>query len=190
MIHAVSLLEKQPGATRTALYGNETFIADLFRYADVLREQADFEPADGDFNGDGSIDAADIDLLLDVVRLPQFASCHFDLVGDDGIDGADLDAVIAAAGGVLGDADLDGVVGFSDFLALSRSFGNVGTTWSDGDFDGDDQVTFADFLILSQGFGSVVEAGGSAEPVPEPRFGLTAAALVMLMLRAFRRRQS
>lgn len=187
MIHAVSLLESQPSGTRSAVYGNETFIADLFRYSDQLRELADFEPQPGDIDGDGVVDATDIDSLLDVIRQPAFASCHYDLVDDDGLNEADLSAILAAAGGLLGDSNLDGAVGFIDFLALSRSFGKSGTTWSDGDFDGDDQVTFADFLILSQNFGLAIELAevGSAEPVPEP--ATQSWVLVLTMLVGLRR---
>ena len=189
MIHAVSLLENQPGGTRSAIYGGETYIADLLQYSDQIRGMADFEPMDGDFDANGTVDDKDIDAILDVVRHPEFASCHFDLVGENGVDGDDISVVVELAGGQLGDADLDGVVGFSDFLILSKSFGLQGTTWSDGDFDGNDQVTFADFLILSQSFGSTigdVEAIAAAEPVPEPhsaRLFLVGIFIARMMLR-------
>lgn len=57
-------------------------------------------------------------------------------------------------GGVQGDLDGDGAVGFADFLILSANFGQT----SDvdpifGDIDGDGTVGFTDFLILSANFG-------------------------------------
>lgn len=53
-----------------------------------------------------------------------------------------------------GDADDDGAVSFSDFLALSANFGKqVDAVWEDGDFNADGEVSFADFLLLSQNFG-------------------------------------
>ena len=51
-----------------------------------------------------------------------------------------------------GDADLDGDVDFSDFLALAANFGKEGG-WASGDFDGDGLVTFSDFTILAEQFG-------------------------------------
>jgi len=54
---------------------------------------------------------------------------------------------------VRGDADGDGTVGFSDFLRLSRFFGQSNRNASHGDFDGDSKVDFADFLIFSRLFG-------------------------------------
>ena len=54
------------------------------------------------------------------------------------------------------DLDLDGSVGFSDFLILSANFGRTDedVSYSEGDIDGDGQVQFSDFLILSANFGS------------------------------------
>lgn len=53
----------------------------------------------------------------------------------------------------LGDADGDGVVGFTDFLELSKYFGQEVDNHTQGDFDCDGTVTFADFLILSRNYG-------------------------------------
>ena len=54
-----------------------------------------------------------------------------------------------------GDTNLDGVVSFADFLALSANFGKdafeVG--WEHGDFIGGG-VTFEDFVLLSKNFGA------------------------------------
>jgi len=55
---------------------------------------------------------------------------------------------------LLGDANLDGEVGFADFLILSSNFGRqVDVAFTDGDFDEDGEVGFADFLLLSSNFG-------------------------------------
>jgi len=52
----------------------------------------------------------------------------------------------------VGDADLDGVVGFKDFLILSHNFGDDDReyVWIDGDFTGDGSVGFDDFLLLAE----------------------------------------
>lgn len=62
-----------------------------------------------------------------------------------------VDLVFAeGASRVMGDANGDGNVGFSDFLRLSRFFGRDDCDFDHGDFDGDSSVTFNDFLILSK----------------------------------------
>lgn len=67
-----------------------------------------------------------------------------------------------------GDANLDGIVGFQDFLICSSNFGQRGR-WHDGDFNFDQQVDFNDFLELSTNFGF----SAASVSVPEPTaFGL------------------
>ena len=75
-----------------------------------------------------------------------------------------------------GDANLDGEVSFSDFLALSENYGERGG-WSQGDFDINRRVEFADFLILSENFGTVTQATS----VPEPTgFGIVVGAFLTI----------
>ena len=53
-----------------------------------------------------------------------------------------------------GDANLDGVVAFADFLILAENFGiSQGADFRDGDFDEDGDVDFTDFLMLAENFG-------------------------------------
>lgn len=122
----------------------------------------------GDFDSDGLLTAADIDLLsAEVVASSNLAS--FDLTEDAIVDQSDRQTWVAdLAGTYFGDANLDGSVQFSDFLALSAGFGMEGG-WAQGDFDGDGQVQFSDFLSLSANFGQTT-ADTSAAPtsVPEP----------------------
>lgn len=65
---------------------------------------------------------------------------------------------------IAGDADNDGDVDFTDFLAVSRNYNECGHEWEDGDFNGDGCVDFADYLILSGNYGYP----GSGEPPDEP----------------------
>ena len=68
-------------------------------------------------------------------------------------------------GGLPGDLDGDGAVGFPDFLLLSANFGSTeGTTYEGGDIDCNGEVAFADFLVLSSNFGT----SAAASSVPEP----------------------
>jgi fibronectin-binding autotransporter adhesin len=70
---------------------------------------------------------------------------------------------------INGDTDLNGSTTFTDFLALSSSFGGTGN-WQNGDFDYDQSVTFTDFLALSGNFNYTIPGGGgnSMGAVPEP----------------------
>ena len=111
----------------------------------------------GDLNGDGAQDASDIDALFASIRTDE-NDPEFDVNQDGEVDNLDVDFLLQE---VLnrrrGDVNLDGTVGFSDFLVLSQSFGSTGATWSQGDFTGDGEVTFADFLLLSSAFGESTE---------------------------------
>lgn len=66
-------------------------------------------------------------------------------------------------GALRGDLDLDGKVGFPDFLILSGHYGQVVTDPLLGDIDVDGTVSFSDFLILSGNFGK-----GRPAPPPTP----------------------
>ena len=66
-------------------------------------------------------------------------------------------------GPLLGDLDGDGDVDFSDFLALSGSFGQgVDPAGSGADINGNGTVDFPDFLLLSGNFGARQEAAVDA----------------------------
>lgn len=53
---------------------------------------------------------------------------------------------------IAGDANLDGVVVFEDFLVLAEAFDQEGD-WASGDFDDSGRVDFPDFLLLAENFG-------------------------------------
>lgn len=162
----------------------------------------------GDTNGDGVIDAEDLDIFAAAINDPTLGGTiagvlgqeWYDLTGDSLLTGApnlggDMDElVLNVLGTAYGDANLDGMVNISDFLALQNNFGNSGG-WAGGDFNGSGNVNISDFLLLQNSFGfsnmSVPSAFGlEAEfdsvplhvtAVPEPSsfvlLGLGAAAL-------------
>lgn len=90
-------------------------------------------------------------------------------------NGQQFDYDITVDGYLEGDANVDGTVDFTDFLALQTSFGTSGI-WTDGDFNGDGTVNFTDFLALQTNFGaseaSAAEVAAfeafAAANVPEP----------------------
>lgn len=54
---------------------------------------------------------------------------------------------------VLGDANLDNKVDFSDLLILAQHYGSTTATWDQGDFNYDSKVGFDDLLLLAQNYG-------------------------------------
>ena len=128
----------------------------------------------GDFDENGAIAAADIDLLSEAVSYGS-AKSVYDLDQDDIVDLADHEFwAEEIAGTRFGDADLNGTVEFADFLQLTANFGQA-TGWGGGDFDGNGIAEFSDFLLLSENFGKTGVAA-----VPEP----TAESLVLLLFAA------
>jgi hypothetical protein len=113
------------------------------------------------FAQDGVVDARDIDALNALTGsdlLPAVVEAY-DLTGDGVLTGGpaagtDVSALVRdVIGTEFGDANLDGRVNLSDFLALRRSFGQSGVGFAGGDFNGDDNVNLSDFLVLRRNFG-------------------------------------
>ena len=135
----------------------------------------------GDTNEDGTVDVRDIDELCDTVasRRRRYIPT-FEMDGDGQISYSDVEAFLREVGSVVGDANLDGMVDFGDFLSLSASFGKEGT-WSNGDFTCDGSVDFSDFLSLSGKFGTA--SPRASHSVPEPStFWLASIAIVVAPL--------
>lgn len=137
-------------------------------------------PLLGDFDGDEVLSAGDIDLLSLAAR-GEIENAAFDLNLDGDVN--DLDRtywVETAAMTHFGDANLNGNVEFSDYLAMSNSF-NQPSGWAEGDFNGNGKTDFGDFLLLSEHYGQLGVAA-----VPEPSsalLGLLAVAGLSLIRR-------
>jgi hypothetical protein len=142
----------------------------------------------GDFDDDGALTAADIDLLSVEVNGGSHADA-FDLNSDTLVDQQDRVVwVEELAGSYFGDANLDRAVGFSDFVVLSSSYGQTGG-WAAGDFDGDQLVEFPDFVLLSTNYGR--QAPPDSVPmasVPEPlgRHALLLGGMLVCAIRSWR----
>lgn len=103
----------------------------------------------GDLNGDGVLDAADIDLLVAKIpgTVPQVDPL-FDLVSDAVIDDLDVnDLVHNRIGTSYGDANLDRVVDGTDFGIWNSNGFQLNTGWAAGDFNGDQITDIRDFNI-------------------------------------------
>lgn len=112
----------------------------------------------GDFNGDGILGLADVDLLVENIAIgpPQ---ALFDISGDGNVNQTDLDLWLQLAGAanlpsgnpyLKGDANLDGVVDGLDFVEWNANkFTNV-AAWSAGDFTADGIVDGLDFVLWNE----------------------------------------
>ena len=60
---------------------------------------------------------------------------------------------------VVGDANLDGQVGFADLVALAGHYGSKNANWDQGDFTGNGTVSFTDLVALASNYGRTVSAG-------------------------------
>ena len=95
----------------------------------------------------------------------------------------------------FGDANVDGKVDTSDFMALAQHFGMTSAIWSQGDFNYDGVVNALDFNYIATNFGAAPIPAPPAlgtpvlgSLVPEPTsFGLLALAATALASRRRRR---
>jgi hypothetical protein len=121
----------------------------------------------GDFDGDGDIDADDIDILM--ANLGGNPATY-DLTDDGVVDQDDVDEWVfnivpigENVGTVYGDFNLDGEVNAGDLALLATNYGTVGDWgWATGDGNGDGNVDAGDLAMLATNYGTVVHT------VPEP----------------------
>ena len=139
----------------------------------------------GDFDGDGLLSATDIDLLTAQVLVAS-DDLSFDLNADGQLDSLDREVwVEGIANTNFGDADLNGLVSFLDFVTFANNFDQP-SGWAGGDFDGNGMADFQDFLLLANNFGATSASDVAA--VPEPSSSLLA--LLLLIVPALLSRKS
>ena len=76
---------------------------------------------------------------------------------------------------IVGDADLEGFVGFDDLVTLARHYGKNNADWSIGDFNNDNTVGFDDLVALARHYGQTLTAAQLAEFDPTFRADVEAA---------------
>ena len=109
----------------------------------------------GDFNADGVVDAADIDMLYGNFAPAGQADPGFDLDGDGDADASDVAVLVHdVLNTEFGDANLDGVVNTTDLTCLATNFGLAGG-WASGDFTGEGTVNTADLAVVAANFGFI-----------------------------------
>jgi hypothetical protein len=135
----------------------------------------------GDFDGNGTLDASDIDGLSAAVRAGNNPP-QYDVTGDGRVDQADRTLWIEDLKKTwIGDADLNGQFGTADFVAvfISGQFEDAtpgNSTWATGDWNGDGDFTTADFVAAFVEGGYEKGPRPAASAVPEP------SAVVLLLI--------
>lgn len=94
-------------------------------------------------------------------------------------DGIDSLVPMLAPGNILvkfsrsGDANLDGMVGFSDLITVARHYGQASAFWDDGDFNYDGKVGFDDLIAVARDYGSSLATASApltaAQSIPQQR---------------------
>ncbi len=150
IFNSISLLTNfaSPGAHQVVISG--AVDVQNLQFAFRPPEQPDRQP--GDFDDSGQLGINDLDLLYAAIAGGDNVD-EFDVTEDQQLDASDVEAWMALFDAPMGDADLNGVVEFVDFLEVSKNFGQEVDSWSDGDFDANGVVDFPDFLTLSGNFG-------------------------------------
>ena len=168
------LNNNQPDVTRTAVFGSITYHADLATYRDQIVDRV----VPGDFDDDGQLSAADIDLMT-LASLADQYQARFDLNRDGSIDEFDRTIWIEdLRNSFYGDSNLDGQFNSQDLIVVFKSAEyedgvELNSTWASGDWNGDLEFSTSDFVVALQT--GAYEAGPRGEldvrsvaVIPEP----------------------
>ena len=127
----------------------------------------------GDFDGNGTLDAADIDALSEMIRdgSPELA---YDVTGDGAVDTTDRDFWVESLKSTyFGDSNLDGEFSSADIVAVFQ-IGEYedqvpsNSTWAEGDWNGDGDFTSGDIVTAFQRGGYEQGPRSATAAVPEP----------------------
>jgi hypothetical protein len=142
----------------------------------------------GDFDGNGILDAADIDALTAEVKAGT-NNASFDLNKDGSVNQEDRRVWVEDIRNTyFGDSNLDGEFSSSDFVTVfvpgEYEDGVEGnSTWASGDWNGDCEFSSSDFVAAFQGQGyeQGPRQGAAAQAVPEPATGILAVVVLALI---------
>ena len=154
---------------------------------DVIYEVA--VPRLGDFDGDGDIDADDIDLLGAAIRTGS-TDLLYDMDGDGGVDVDDFDVHVTvlvdtslglSTGTEYGDWNLDGLIDLLDVATLGDGYGAFDAGWADGNGNvyADTEVDLLDLAAVGDNYGYV----GTVIPEPATISVMVVGALALLRRR-------
>ncbi len=145
----------------------------------------------GDFDSNGALEGADIDLLSAEVLTGNNAS-SFDLTGDNVVDNKDRFEWIEVLNNTfVGDSNLDGEFNSTDFVVVFTANeyedGVVGnSTWGTGDWNGDTEFDSSDFVAAFTAAGYEIGPRVGVQTVPEPATimsSIVGVAIVLLIRR-------
>lgn len=143
----------------------------------------------GDFDGNGSLDSADVDALIAAAS----DNTAFDLTGDGAVDQADLFFWVKELKNTWnGDSNLDGEFNSSDFVtafASAKFEQDIDASWSDGDWTGDGRFDSSDFVAAFTDGGFELGPRSAVASVPEPNIQVASASVLILLLGAARRQK-
>ena len=123
-------------------------------------------PSPGDFDNDGTVGFADIDLLSVQVRSSSNDPLY-DLTGDGMVDQNDRDVwVHDIAKTFFGDFNLSRAVDEADFAIWSANLFTNSTAWNSGDASGDGMVDVTDFNLWHANRGRSPIPAVVPEPTP------------------------
>ena len=144
--------------------------------------------ADGDFDGNGSLDIGDIDALT-MQSASGANTASYDLNADAKVDASDISVWIRdLKHSWIGDTNLDGQFNSGDLVNLfaAGTYENGSAAkWSTGDFNGDGVFTTSDLISALSDGGYEQGARAAVSAVPEPA---SAMLLVLGILPIMRRR--
>ncbi|WP_428387625.1 hypothetical protein [Mucisphaera sp.] len=171
------ILDIDPAATITGWFDTSLIDTTLWDIS-LLQSQGIITALQllGDFNLDGGLSLADLDLLYTAVGGTDLT---FDLTSDEIVDTSDItEWLTAILGSSQGDANLDLKVDLIDLSTLASNFGQPATSFGQADFNADGVIDLIDLSTLASNFGF------DATAVPEP----SALALLALPTVLIRRR--
>ncbi|MCA9149413.1 MAG: hypothetical protein KDA92_08950 [Planctomycetales bacterium] len=147
----------------------------------------------GDFDKNGTLDAADVDLLTAAIRNGG-GDVQFDVSQDGQVDSADLSVWVEELKHTyFGDANLDGEFNTTDLVVVFAAgefedavAGN--STWGEGDWDGDGDFSTTDIVKAFQGGGFELGQRPAVSAVPEPTWSSLCVIWMLAALSWSRRR--
>ncbi|MEZ6117393.1 MAG: LamG-like jellyroll fold domain-containing protein [Pirellulaceae bacterium] len=138
----------------------------------------------GDFNNDGSVTTADLDVMV-------LGNAAFDVTGDGAADAADVsEMIVNLIGTWIGDSNGDGEFGTGDFVqvfTIGKFETGQAALWSEGDWNLDGQFNTSDFVAAFTEGGFEKGPRGGVAAVPEPA-SMAMLFVGMLGLLKFRRK--